>query len=319
MRPTDAPAGKTLFLTDAYHFRLDNSLEPALSVESGDTVTFNCLEAYGGRLTAESTVEDLKALPWDVIHCLTGPVFVSEAEPGDVLEIEILEIEHDDWAWTGVYPGIGVLADEFDDFHLQQWRASSDGRAELRPGIRIPIEPFFGIMAVAMAEPGEHLTIPPRRIGGNLDTRHLIRGSTLRLPVEVPGALFSVGDGNLAQGDGEVCGTALETNLIATLRLNVRKGRSIRAPQFATTGPTLSKADGMGYLSTSSPGDDLQEGIRDAVRDMVDLLEEQFGLSRIEAYVLCSAAGDLKVSVPKMAPSHSGFVTFNMPRSVFVG
>jgi len=307
------------YLTDAYHFRFDNSLEPALTVDSGDVVVINTLEGYGGKITPESTVEDLAALPWDAVHCLTGPIFVNDAAPGDVLRIDIVDIEHDDWAWTGIFPGIGVLSDEFGDFHLQQWRLGSDMRVELRPGVRIPIEPFCGVMGVAFDEPGEHLTMPPRRTGGNIDTRHLIKGTTLYLPVDVPGALLSIGDGHLAQGDGEVCGTALETNLVVTLRLSVRKGRSIRAPQFETYSPTTSKSQGMGYLSTSSPGDDLQENLRNAVRDMVDLLEAEHGLSRLEAYLLCSVAGDARISVPVLGQSHTGFVTFSMPRSVFVG
>jgi acetamidase/formamidase len=307
------------YLTDAYHFRFDNSLEPALTVDSGDVVVVNTLEGYGGKITPESTVEDLAALPWDAVHCLTGPIFVNDAAPGDVLRIDIIDIEHDDWAWTGIFPGIGVLSDEFGDFHLQQWRLGSDMRVELRPGVRIPIEPFCGVMGVASDEPGEHLTMPPRRTGGNIDTRHLIRGTTLYLPVDVPGALLSVGDGHLAQGDGEVCGTALETNLLVTLRLSVDKRTSIRAPQFETYGPTTSKTQGMGYVSTSSPGDDLHENLRNAVRDMVDLLEAEHGLSRLEAYLLCSVAGDARISVPVLGQSHTGFVTFNMPRSIFVG
>lgn len=319
MAAMNARERKSFYLTDAFHFRFDNSLEPALTVVSGDIVVVNTLEGYGGKITPESTVEDLAVLPFDAVHCLTGPIHVTGAEPGDVLRIDIIDIEHDDWAWTGVFPGIGVLSDEFGDFHLHQWRVGSDERVELRPGIRIPVEPFCGVMGVALDEPGEHLTMPPRRTGGNIDTRHLIRGTTLFLPVEVPGALFSVGDGHLAQGDGEVCGTALETNLVVTLRFSIRKGRSIRAPQFETNGPTTSKTQGMGYISTSSPGPDLHENLENAVRDMVDLLEAAYGLSRLEAYLLCSVAGDARISVPVLGPSHTGFVTFNMPRSVFVG
>jgi len=315
----EARERSSYYLTDAYHFRFDNSLAPALSVRPGDVVVVNTLEAYGGKITPESTAKDLAALPWDAVHCLTGPIHVAGAEPGDVLQVDIMDIEHDDWAWTGVFPGIGVLSDEFGEFHLQQWRVGSDERVELRPGVRIPVEPFCGVMGVALVDPGEHLTMPPRRVGGNIDTRHLIKGTTLYLPVEVPGALFSVGDGHLGQGDGEVCGTALETNLVVTLRFTVHKGRSIRAPQFESRGPTTSKTQGMGYVSTSSPGPDLQESLRNAVRDMVDLLEAVYGLPRIEAYVLCSVAGDARISVPVLGQSHTGFVTFSMPRSVFVG
>lgn len=307
-------------LSGTHHFRFDNSLAPALTVRPGDAVVFECLEAYGGGLNADSSLDDLRALPFDAVHCLTGPVFVEGAEPGDVLEVKTLEIEHDDWAWTGVFAGIGALAEEFGDtWALHIWHASEDGRAEFAPGIRVPIEPFCGVMGVALAEPGEHLTMPPRRVGGNMDTRHLCAGSTLYLPVEVPGALFSVGDGHLAQGDGEVCGTALETNLTVTLRFDLHRDRTIRSPQFETSGPTTSKVDGMGYFSTTCAGPDIDEGVTNAVHDMVDVLAARYGLTRPQAYILCSAAGDLKISVPKLGPTHASFVTFNMPRSIFVG
>ena len=307
-------------LTGSYHFHFDNSLEPALTVSSGDTVVFRCEEAYGGELTPESTTEDLSKLEFDRVHCLTGPVAVEGAEPGDVLELEVLDFEHDGWAWTALFPGIGLLAEDFGDlYHLKIWRVGADERAELVPGIRVPVEPFCGVMGVALREPGAHITLPPRPTGGNLDTRHLIRGSAVYLPVEVPGALFSVGDGHLAQGDGEVCATALEAPLVVSLRFHVHKGRTIRAPQFQTRGPTTSRYDGMGYHMTSAIGDDLHAGAQNAVRDMIRWLEAEHGLRPVDAYVLCSAAGDLKISVPKIAPAHTGFVTFSMPRAVFVG
>lgn len=314
------PIRATHHLADAHHFRFDNSLPPALTIESGDTVVFECLEGYGGKVTPDSTVELLKGLPFDAVHCLTGPVAIAGAELGDVLEAEILDFEYEPWAWTGVFPGIGALAGELvETWALHIWHVGDDGRAGLKPGIRVPVEPFCGVMGVALKEPGEHITMPPRRVGGNMDTRHLCKGSKLYLPIEVPGALFSVGDGHLAQGDGEVCGTALETNLTVTLRFHLHRGRSIRAPQFETFRPTTSKVDGMGYFSTTAPAQDIDDGVTNAVHDMVKLLEARYGLSTIEAYILCSAAGDLKISVPKLGPTHQSFVTFNMPRSVFVG
>jgi acetamidase/formamidase len=319
---TARSGGKLHFLAGAHHFRFDNSLLPALTVESGDTVVFECLEAYGGALGPDSTVDDLKRLPFDAVHCLTGPVAVAGAEPGDAVEVEVLEITASPWAWTGIFPGIGVLAEELgpDSWALHIWHVGDDGRAELRPGagVRVPVEPFCGVMGVALAEPGEHLTMPPRRVGGNIDTRHLIAGSRLFLPVEVPGALFSVGDGHLAQGDGEVCGTALETNVTVGLRFRLHKGRAPRAPQFETSRPTTSRVDGMGYLSTTAPVQDLREGVVAAVHDMVEMLMERYGLTRTEAYIVCSAAGDLRISVPKLGPTHQAFVTFNVPRAIFV-
>ena len=312
--------GRLHHLADAHHFRFDNALVPALRIEPGDTVVFECLEAYGGGLTPDSTVERLRELPFDAVHCLTGPVFVEGAAPGDVLEVEILEFEHDSWAWTGVFAGVGVLAEEFGDtWGLNIWHVGDDGRAEFRPGIRVPVEPFCGVMGVALAEPGEHLTMPPRQVGGNIDTRHLIPGARLYLPVEVPGALFSVGDGHLAQGDGEVCGTALETNLTVSLRFRLHQDRSIRAPQFETRGPTTDRYSGMGYYSTTAPAQDIDDAVRQAVHDMVGWLGDRHGLSALDAYFLCSAVGDLRISVPKLGATHQSFVTFSMPHSVFVG
>ena len=176
-----------------------------------------------------------------------------------------------------------------------------------------------GGVCVAPSAEGVHLTMPPRHVGGNLDTRHLCKGSTLFLPVEVSGALFSVGDGHLAQGDGEVCFTAIEAPLTVSLRLSVLKGRSIKGPEYMTQAPTTSKTDGMGYYATTGDGPDLAENVRNAVRRMVDYLMTERGLRQIEAYVLCSAAGDLKVSVPVLGEGHSGLVTFSMPLSIFVG
>jgi acetamidase/formamidase len=310
----------THHLSGSHHFHFDNSLEPALRIRSGDVVVFECEEAYGGELTADSTTEDLKKLEFDRVHCLTGPVEVEDAEPGDVLEIEVLDFEHDGWAWTGLFPGIGLLADDFGDLqHLHIWRVGADGRAELVPGIRVPVDPFCGIMGVAPREPGAHITLPPRPTGGNLDTRHLVRGSTLYLPVAVPGALFSVGDGHLAQGDGEVCGTALEAPLAVSLRFRAQKGTMATTPQIQTRRPTTSRYDGMGYHMTSAIGDDLYAAAQHAVRDMIRWLEAEHGLRPVDAYILCSAAGDLKISVPKIAPAHTGFVTFSMPKAVFFG
>ena len=304
---------------ETQHFKWDNSMSPVLGVESGDIVIAKCREACDGQITADSGVPELKACDWDRIHSLTGPIAVSGALPGDILQVEILDFEHEGWGWTCLWPGYGVLAEDFADiYHLQIWKVDDDGRTELRPGVRIPVEPFCGEMGVAPAADGPHPTMPPSNVGGNLDTRHLCKGSTLFLPVEVPGALFSVGDGHLAQGDGEVCFTAIEAPLTVSLRLSVLKGRSISAPEYKIPGPTTSKTDGMGHYATSGNGLELSENVRNAVRRMVDYLTTERGLTPIESYILCSVAGDLKISVPVLGDGHSSLVTFQLPYSVFV-
>lgn len=313
------PVGAMHYLADAHHSKWDSSLEPALTISPGDTVVFKCCEAADGQFTPESTVETVRALDFDRIHSLTGPVFVSGAEPGDVLEVEILEFLHEGWAWTMVHPGLGLLHEDFGETtELWIWKVGSDERAEFKPGIRVPVEPFCGVMGVAPAEPGSHATLPPRRVGGNLDVRHLCQGTVLSLPVEVPGALFSVGDGHLAQGDGEVCGTALEAPLTVTLRFNLDKGRSIPSPGYVTAGSTTTKFDGMGHYAQTSIGLDLHGGAQAALRSMIDFLEASHGLSRVEAYILCSAAGDLKIAVPVLAEGHQSVVSFHLPKAIFV-
>lgn len=307
-------------LAGVHHYDWDNSLEPGLRIESGDIVVLKCEEVCGGQVTPDATLDFLKhKLDFHRVACLTGPIAVAGAEPGDVLEVEILDFEHEGWAWTCVYPGFGLLAEDFGDtYGLHIWNVGADGKAELKPNIRVPVEPFLGQMGVALEAPGVHPSLPPRRVGGNMDTRQLVKGSTLYLPVEVPGALFSAGDGHLAQGDGEVTGTALEAPMTVTLRLRVLKGRSIPRPQFVTRGPVTSQVDRMGYYATSAAGTDLAEDVRNAVRDMIDHLEAEHGLTRVEAYILCSAAGDLKIAVPVLGTGHAGLVTFHMPRSIFV-
>src|SRR5690606_35170056 len=146
-----------------------------------------------------------------------GPVYVNGAEPGDVLEVEIRELQHHGWGYTGVWPGKGLLAEDFgDEYALQHWYVGDDGRVGFKPNIRIPIEPFIGFLGNAPAEAGAFNTMMPRPTGGNMDIRHLTVGSSVFLPVAVPGALFSTGDCHLGQGDGEVCLTAMEAPLTAT-------------------------------------------------------------------------------------------------------
>lgn len=321
MSTTQEPrTGKVHLVTGAHHTKWDNSLPPAVRIESGDTVILECREPADGQFTPDSTVETLETLNFDRIHSLSGPVFLEGAEPGDALSVEILEFVHQGWAWTMIHPGLGILHEEFGETRvLKIWKVGEDGRASFREGVRVPLEPFCGVMGVALADPGAHNTLPPRRVGGNMDIRHLCRGTVLQLPIEVPGALFSLGDCHLAQGDGEVCGTALEAPMTVTVRISLVKDGGLESPRFVTAGPTTSRVDGMGHLATTSIGLDLQGGAREAVRAMVDLLQSRYGLPREDAYVICSAAGDLKIPVPVLADGHQSVVSFHVPRSIFVG
>jgi acetamidase/formamidase len=282
---------------DQFHLAWDNSIEPVATIRSGESVSFDLLDASCGQIRCESTVDAVRTLDFSRVDQVNGPIFVDGALPGDVLEIEFLEITPADWGWTAIIPGFGLLADEFKEPALKIWRldGGSDGYADFSAGIRIPLAPFCGEIGLAPGAAGALSTIPPYRHGGNMDTRHLTKGSRLFLPVETNGALFSLGDGHAAQGDGEVCGTAIETPMRATVRLTARKDMQVHAPQFLTGGPLAQRANTAAYYATDGIGPDLMEAARDAIRHMIDHLEQTHHLTRINAYMLCSVAVDLKI------------------------
>lgn len=264
---------------------------------------FECREATDGQVTPESDHSALAAPDFSRIHPLTGPVFVKGARPGDVLEIAVLSLEHKGWGWNGHLPGFGLLAEDFDYPFLQHWRLDGDScyfRESDR--VEIPYEPFCGVMGVAPKEKGRFDTIPPRPSGGNIDIRGLTIGSTLYLPVWVDGALFSTADCHAAQGDGEVCGTGIETPMTVSLRFKLRKDMALQELQFTTPSP-LTRADSQGYFCTTAHGPDLYVNAKNALRYMIDWLEEKQGLTRSQAYCLCSATADLRISEIVDAPN----------------
>ena len=294
----------------------NNDLDPVLSVAPGEVVAFECRDATNGHLDADATVEDLATMSFEG-HPLTGPVRVEGAEPGDVLAVELLALEHEGFGVTYFYPEAaekGLLPAAFDEPGLHVWDLEGDvGR--FVDGIEVPLDPFPGIAGVAPSEPGDHGTTPPRRVGGNLDVKHLTAGSTLYLPVEVAGALFSVGDCHAAQGDGEVCVTGIEAPMSVTARLSLRSDVDLEQPRFETTGPfTPAGVDGPTY-GTTGLAEDLLTATRRAVRHMLDHLQGERGLTRAEAYLLCSAAVDLKVNQVVNEPTYT--VSAYLPESLF--
>jgi acetamidase/formamidase len=299
---------------EQFHLAWDRSIEPIATVGSGDVVEFDALDASCGQLTEASTLDDLAVLDFARVDQVNGPIAVDGAVPGDTLEVELLEFEPADWGWTASIPGFGLLADDFPDPALRITRL--DGAvAEFLPGVRIPLAPFCGELGVAPPTEGAHSTIPPDVYGGNMDTRHLTAGTKLFLPVFSPGGRFSLGDGHAAQGDGEVCGTAIETPMRARLRLTVRKDLHITAPEFLTPGPLARSTNTGPYYATDGVGPDLMVAARDAVRRMIDYLGRERGLAPIDAYLLCSVAADLKISEVVDAPNW--IVTTYFPLSVF--
>jgi acetamidase/formamidase len=283
---------------DHHHFGWDRENSPVLTVAPGEEVTFETVDASGGQLSADSTVEDVGRLDFGKVNPVTGPVFIDGAEPGDALKVTLLGFRPSGWGWTANIPGFGLLADQFREAALHIWRyePSNMGPAAFGPGGRVPLKPFTGTIGVAPAAAGLHSVVPPRRVGGNMDVRDLSEGAVLYLPVEVAGALFSVGDTHAAQGDGEVCGTAIESPMQVSLRFELEKGANLAFPRFTTPGPVARHLDAAGYEATTGVGPDLTQAARDATSGMIDLLAARHGMSPVEAYMLCSVCADLRIS-----------------------
>jgi len=312
------------------HNRWHPDLEPAFEVEPGEELRLETEDGLAGQLTRASTHADAARMDLGINHPLAGPVLVRGAEPGDVLEVELLAYETADFGVTAVIPGFGLLADLFADPYLVKWElADGVARSAELPGVAVPEATFAGVLGVApshelmeelrrreeglrargqpVAEPlpesarppaaaGGLRTIPPRELGGNLDVRGLVAGSRLWLPVSAPGALFSVGDLHFAQGDGEVCGTAIEVAGAVTVRFALRRDRPrLRFPSYETPA-----RPGRRELATTGipveAGMDLNAAARAALLELLDYLEAVYGFARPAAYALASAVADLRVS-----------------------
>src|SRR5882757_8799303 len=278
------------------HSRWNRALEPRLTISSGDTVHMSCLDASGGQVKPGASVEDFLAIDRNRIHALTGPIQIDGAEPGDVLEIQVLQVEHRGWGWTSVIPGLGFLKDRFREPYLFHWALDPEVSRSLGSAI-VPLRPFCGVMGVAPAEDGEFRTRPPGPFGGNMDVRELCTGATLYLPVLNPGALFSAGDAHAAQGDGEVCINGIECPTDVTLRFHVHKNRPLAGPMVETSVPRKqdAEADEGSWIVVES-ATDAAAAARGATSRMIDLLAERWGFTEVHAYLLCSVAMNLRLS-----------------------
>lgn len=297
------------------HYEWNNALAPRLEVEPGDTVVFDTRDAADGFYTRSSTHADVIARGPFRGHPLTGPVRVRGARPGDTLVVDVVEVvPAADFGWTAIRPGRGLLPEaEFGKPYLQIWDLTDGRHARMGNGVAVPLAPFSGVMGTALDEPGGHSTMPPRKNGGNMDVKQLTAGSRLWLPIWVEGALFSVGDGHGAQGDGEVCVTAVEMQARVTLRLDLEQGRRLPEPRFRTAG-ALPGGSGPWYATTAH-GPDLFANAQQAVRYMIDHLVETRGLSPEQAYILASVAVDLRISEVVDAPNW--IVSALLPESIF--
>lgn len=297
------------------HFVWDNSLEPVLRIAPGDTVTFQTWDSSGHEIKRTFTDQDAagrKPRPGRG-HALTGPVAIDGARPGQTLVIEVQQVTPAAWGFTTFSPGRGLLPDDFPTAHIRIWDLEDGETARGLEGVRIPLAPFCGVMGVALAEPGEHRTSPPRRVGGNMDVRQLTAGSTLYLPIEVDHALFSVGDAHGAQGDGEVCITAIEMDSVTRLRFSL-SDVPIREPQLRLDRPPTTI--GGAYHGCTAHAPDLMLAAQNATRWLIEWLCREVHLSAEDAYILASVTAELRISQVVDAPNWT--VTAFFPLSVLI-
>jgi acetamidase/formamidase len=303
------------FPADAVHYKWDAANEPVLTIESGDTVVMTTRDVSDNQISPSSDASMVPTLDFDRFYPLAGPIAVDGAEPGDTLAIEVVDLQTKGWGWTAIVPGYGLLPEDFPDAYLRVFDLTRRDTTYLRDDIGVPLEPFLGTMGVCPAAAKQQPVMPPGTFGGNLDTRQLIRGSTLYLPVEEPGALFSCGDAHAAQGDGEVCVTAIEAPMDVTLRFSLEPGRRIPAPQFLTSGPLTPRVDGGRFFGTTGVGPELYRAAQDAVRAMIDHLTRTYDLSPEDAYILASLCVDLKIS--EIVDAGQYVVSAVLPLAVF--
>ena len=291
----------------------DNSVEPRLTIEPGDTVVFDCLEA-SGQYTADSTIEHYLNADRSRVHALNGSVYINGAEPGDALEIEILDMQHKGWGWTAFRPGFGLLSDDFPEAHFHIWKLDGEQCHFGINDIVLPFEPMPGCVGVAPREPGRLSTIPPRENAGNVDVRDLTIGTVFWLPVLVEGALFSTGDCHANQGQGEICGTGIECPMTVTLRFHLNKRSSVKQLQYRRASP-MTRTDTAGHFGTTAYGPDLFINAQNATRQMIEWLVAEQRLTREQAYILCGAIVDLKISEIVDIPNF--IVSAQVPLSIF--
>ena len=276
----------------------DGSLAPVLAIDSGDRVVIECVSGNPEWMPPEASgfkpLDDLKlvhekAKRGSGNHILTGPIYVKEAKIGDVLEVKILDIEmRQDWGFNLFRSYGGTLPEEFNYYRIIHVPLDRAAKLAIMPsGLKVPLAPFFGQLAVAPPKAfGKQNSKEPREFGGNLDCKDLVAGTTIYLPVWNDGALFSTGDGHAAQGHGEVDGTAIETSLKGTFEFRVRKDLGWKLPRAET--PTHLIAFGLDW--------DLDDAAKQALRQMIEWIVSLTGIPKDEAYALCSFACDLHVT-----------------------
>jgi len=291
---------------DKNHNKFSNSIPYQIKVPNGSVVEAYTKEATGGQLNVNSTLDDFDKVDMDKVHTLTGPIYVEEAEAGDVLAVELLDLEPGDWGWTGMGPEFGFLAGETEAKGFKTYKLDKENNlVHFSESISIPMKPFPGVMGVAPNTEEMLTTFPPRANGGNMDDPNLVKGVTVYFPVFVKGALFSIGDTHAVQGLGEVVGTAVECDMRIRFRLSVIKDKKITEPEY----------ESKDFYATTGFGTTIDEAAKKATRYMVEHISSTYDISWEDAYMLCSLIGDLKIAEVVDLPHM--LVTMHIPKSVF--
>jgi acetamidase/formamidase len=296
------------------HHVWDNSLPPLLEVAPGETFSVTTRDASDRQLEPGTSAAKLRKIDLGGFWPLTGPVAVRGARPGDAVEVQIVALRPGSWGWTAIIPERGLLRDEIRGPYLHHWELKQDCPfAVLRRGVHVPLAPFLGVIGCAPAGGGTSSPLPPRAVGGKLDMPQLVAGASLTLPVQVEGALLSFGHGRAAQGDGEVCGSGIECEMTAILRVQLHPGRAPTEP-FAEAPDAAVPAPGLRRLATGNASD-LLEAARRATRNMIAWLTAEHRMSREMAYVLCSVAAEMRVAQAVNTPHWT--VTLSLPLGIF--
>ncbi|MGF1449910.1 MAG: acetamidase/formamidase family protein [Opitutales bacterium] len=300
--------------------RWNNAYPPRLEIDPGDTLTLQMRDSTDGQVQPGMPPAAYAQIDVLRVHALTGPVAVKGAEPGDALRIEVLDYQHEGWAFTGVIPKLGLLPEDFPEHFLFHWDLEETVTRSM-PGTCIDLHPFCGIIGVQRADVGEFRTRPPGAFGGNMDVRHLTAGSTLYLPVATVGAGLCAGDAHAAQGDGEVCINGLEAPMTVTLRVHLEKGAGVNLGGpliLSAPGPLVSRRyESAPYRIFVESAQDSREACRSAVRRAIDWLTGRLSITPEQAYVLCSAVLDLRISQLVNVPMTT--VSAYFPEAVFEG
>ncbi len=350
------------------HNRWHPDIPPTIEVAPGQVIGIETRDAFDGQIQPDSNNLDIGQLNLQLVHPLTGPVYVKGASPGDILEVQVAEIDPQPFGYTVQVPGFGFLRDVFTELYIVHWEIANNQATSVDlPGVQIPGASFMGVMGVAPSQElldqiytresdlkrrgGNVLlpdttnavpsdpnlasramrTIAPHETAGNVDIKQLTKGTTVRIPVYVPGALFSVGDGHFAQGDCETCGTAIEmgSTFYASFklikgeakRLNIRDAQFYRNDYFTTPEMAVPKrffaTTGQSYTRSGvNYSEDLTVAARNALLNMIDHLVAQRGYTPQQAYAICSVAVDLKVSQIVDVPNF--LVSAFLPLDIFI-